>query len=89
MEEIEEYKGHANWLNKLSDYKLKFRCYDDCRMQGCPGHIMVFSIGHATDTYHFRQENLEGTICEKEIYLDPVQMGMILDFCSRAGITNN
>lgn len=86
-EEIEEFKGSANWVDKLADYKLRFRCYDDCVQWGCPGHIMHFSIGHATDTYHFKQTNKEETIVEKEIYLDPVTMGLILDFCKRADIT--
>jgi hypothetical protein len=83
---MKKFNGHANWLHKLAPYKMRFNCYDDCKMQGCPGHIMKFTIAHATDSYFFEQSNLEETVCEDTIKLDPIQMGLILDFCKNAGI---
>jgi len=76
MEEIEKFDGHFSWLNKLSPYKLKYNCDEDCKQWGCPGHIAEFVLCHVTDTY---QIVLDG----QAIHLDGTQFAMLLDFAKR------
>lgn len=76
-ENIGNFRGHLTYLNKLSPYKLKYHCSEDCIPSGCPSHVATFTISHATDTFGI--DFGDG----REIWLDPVKMAMIKDFMNR------
>lgn len=76
MEEIEKFKEHFGWLNKLSPYKLEYTCDDDCKQWGCPGHIAEFKLWHVTDTFEIKFDH-------QTINLDGTQFAMLLDFAKR------
>lgn len=43
----------------MSTYTLKkdFQCYEDCRMQGCPGHSAELVYYSTTDGLHYTTSN--------------------------------
>lgn len=68
MEKIESW----NWSNKLAPFKIKWHCYEDCRMSGCPGHTMEVSLNSVVDIIHI--DFGDGT----EINLPPDKMSLIM-----------
>ena len=52
--------------------ELKYSCWDDCRMQGCPTHTARLEFQSASNSFRF---NLDG----KEIYLNPTEFQAMVD----------
>lgn len=77
MDDIEEFKKYLTWSVKLSPYKLKYKCSDDCKIQGCPSHIATFEISHATDTFHIDWGD------GSSIAFDGVKLAMLKEFIDR------
>jgi len=75
-QETDEVKSWS-WLKKLSPFEMSWRCYEDCRMQGCPGHTLKCRLSSAVDIIHI--DFGDGT----EIYLDPVKMALILHIAKK------
>ena len=68
QDEVESW----NWRNKLAPFEIKWSCYEDCIMYGCPGHTMKVHLSSAADIIHI--DFGDGT----EIYLPPDKMSLIL-----------
>ncbi len=77
LDKFDELYKSFNWLVKYSDFTQDYRCTDDCKQSGCPGHTATFSISHATDTYSIDWGNKE------KIYLDNAQMALLLQFAEK------
>lgn len=75
-EQIEDFNKHVSYLNKLAPYKLRYRCSEDCKVNGCPSHLAEFEINHTCDVFIIKFD-------DEVIYLDGVKMAMIKDFIER------
>ena len=64
-----------NIRNKPSAYKQKYRCPEDCRIEGCPQHEATFEYYSVSDT--FKITFLDG---RREIYLDWQELSLIKQF---------
>ena len=60
--------------NKLSDWKRKYTHFDDCRIEGCPGHECNFVYHHVTESFTF--DFGDG----KEITIDGTQIELLRDY---------
>ena len=60
-------------VNKLSLYTVRYRCYDDCEMSGCPTHEATFEYGSASNTFCI-------TFAGERTCYDSTQFRLIQDF---------
>lgn len=51
---------------------LSYRCYDDCRPQGCPTHVATLEVQTTSQAYTF---NLDG----RELYFERGELEALLD----------
>jgi len=63
-------------VNKLSDYKVRYRCFDDCKQQGCPTHIAKFSYGSTSETFCVEFDGVSSCY-------DSVQFRLIKEFIKK------
>lgn len=64
-------------MNKLTPYKIKFKCYNDCLQWGCPGH-------DATMIYHHVNEGFTLDFGDWGILsIDRTRMQIIADFIKK------
>ena len=74
--ENEIYGTSMGAVNKLSDYEVRYRCFDDCRIEGCPTHIAKFEYGSASDTFCV-------SFNDKWMCFDSVEFRLIQDFIEK------
>lgn len=61
-------------VNKLAPWKKDYRCYDDCKMSGCPGHKATFTYYSATGGFNL--DFGDGV----DITIDTTQMELIKEY---------
>jgi hypothetical protein len=52
--------------------ELKYRCWNDCAISGCPGHEATLIFQSCSNSFYF---NIGG----KEVYLDPNEFQAMID----------
>ena len=52
--------------------ELTYRCYDDCKSQGCPTHVATLEVQTTSQAYTF---NLDG----RELYFERGELEALLD----------
>ena len=52
--------------------ELTYRCYDDCRPQGCPTHVATLEIQTTSQAYTF---NLDG----RELYFERGELEAMIE----------
>jgi|TARA_Y100000034_G_scaffold135014_1_gene205323 hypothetical protein len=45
------YSKSMGAVNKLTDYEIRYSCFDDCKSSGCPTHVAKFHYGSASETF--------------------------------------
>jgi hypothetical protein len=67
--------------NDLAPFRIKYRCYDDCRMSGCPGHEAEFAYRSVSETFTITWRL--GEAGEHITSFDAVEFALIEDFMKR------
>ena len=52
--------------------EITYRCYDDCKPQGCPTHVATLEVQTTSQAYTF---NLDG----RELYFERGELEVMLD----------
>jgi len=52
--------------------ELTYRCYNDCEMNGCPGHKATLEFQSCSNAYHF---NING----KDLYFEQGALQALID----------
>ena len=67
--------GKVDVWNKITPYKQKYRCYEDCVMSGCPQHEATFAYHSVSDTFEITF--MDG---RKHFCFDGAELDMIKQF---------
>jgi len=51
-----------------------YRCWDDCRFEGCPGHTVTFTYQNTADVFRMRVDDHEPH------YIDLNVLPLLVDF---------